>query len=83
MKISSNISWQRLRNGAYIIDETCNSIIKIEGISMEIWCMISERRAKKYIIDNIIENYNIDESTVSNDVDQVIADLMERGYLTD
>lgn len=81
MKIASHISWQKLINRIYIIDEEKDSILKIEDIAAEIWMMISDGLDYEEIINNIFQNYEVSIEEVSSDVMCFINEMVEKGYL--
>lgn len=81
VKIASHISWQKVYEKVFIIDETCNCITSIEDIAMEIWCMIDRTENVKDIVDYLCENYCVDKDEVCNDVDEFILEMAKKGYL--
>lgn len=81
MRFASHISWQKVHDRIFIIDEICNSIIKIEDLAMEIWCMLAEEMNTNDIIDSICNNYCVNKDIVSQDVNEFLINMMEKGYL--
>lgn len=81
MKIASHISWQKVYDKVFIIDETCNSITSIEDSAMEIWCLVDKTGNVKDIVDFLCENYCVTKDEAFNDVNEFIFEMAKKGYL--
>ena len=56
-------------DGVYILDD----------IGARIWQLIVEQGYKTQIIDNLLLEYNVDESTVTKAVDELLTQVVGRG----
>ena len=58
-----------------------NGMIKLNETGRIIWDMLSKGNDQEEIVEKILEEYDIDRSTVEADVSRFIATLMEDGIL--
>lgn len=81
MKIAQYVSWQRIADRVYIIDENSNSIIRIEDVAADIWVLLSKNLNRKEIVKRICCRYQVEEQVVKDDVDNFANDMIRRGLI--
>lgn len=83
MKVASNISWQKLINTIFVINEENDSIIKLEDTAGLIWMKVSKGNNVNQIANEIYEEYDVEFKQAQKDVAEFIeyliaAHLMEK-----
>ncbi len=60
-----------LADGVYILD----------NIGARIWQLIVDQGYKTHIIDSLLLEYNVDETTVTKAVDELLTQLLAEGFI--
>ena len=82
IKIPRYITWQKLNDYVYIIDERSSHLTLIDELGMDIWLSIVKYSDTKKVIEYINSNYYVEEGKeISDMVKKFIRDLMEEGLI--
>jgi len=78
MKIKEYVSWQEVNKIVFIFDERNNDILKLEGLSADIWkkC-VCENLSEEYL-SYIEENFNVSRFEATQDKNDIINDLFTK-----
>jgi hypothetical protein len=63
------------------IDSSADDYYIIRGISIEFWGLIAQNQSRESIIDHLINEYEIERSTLEKDFDFFIAELKTKNIL--
>ena len=60
-----------------------NGVITVNEVGAIIWKGIEDGKSKKDIIDLIMKEYDIDEATVTKDIDEFVSNLAQKNIITE
>lgn len=79
MKVATYISWQRIGDYIYIINERNKTVIKFEDVSIIIWENLICHKTPKEIAQIIINEYDVEQEEVEEDIIEFINDSIKNG----
>lgn len=79
---SKHISWQRLNNTVYIIDEITKKRFLLTGVAEDIWLLIKEDYPFIDIVNTLSKKYNVSEDVLVADTNVFIENLYNENLLT-
>lgn len=80
---SKNISWQKLDNEIYIVDERIGKVYCLNGTGSIIWSYILKNISSEDFSLLISKKFNIDIDKVKNDSKLFIQDMINKGFLVE
>lgn len=82
-KFSDNISWQKMNDYIYIVNEYTGAVYYLNQISKYLWEAIAESMDIEIAIQQLSANYQIDIFQLENDVKNFLAELQKEGLLNE
>lgn len=76
LKPSTFLSWQKIQNCVFIINEKNNTYICLEDVSADMWLELIKNDYDT-LIKSMMENYDVDETTLYSDLSAFIERLNE------
>lgn len=82
-RIQNNVSWQTVDGNCYLIDEKDGELFVLNEIAHVVWDGIANRKSVKNIVRDIAEGYQADRYMIESDIDELIQEFKEQGFITD
>lgn len=60
-----------------------NGLITVNEVGAFLWEQLRQETTRSQLIERILEEYEVDEATVSGDVDEFLSQLSEAGIITE
>lgn len=76
-----NISWQKIGNAIYVVEEKQNLRYKLEGTAKEIWVNLNMSDIDTLAHQFCTQYANADEERIYNDIKLFINELLQRGLI--
>ena len=54
-----------------------SSFYKIKGVATEVWELLGEKKSVKEIVDNLNDQYSVDDGQIRKDVEKFLDELLE------
>lgn len=79
VKVSGEVLFQRLNDGAVLLDLVSEQYIGLDAVATTIWALLTEDGNTEHVIAEMLEMYEIDEETLRADVAAFIEELQAQG----
>lgn len=83
MKINKNYSIKYILDSNILIDIKSNYVVKLNKTSKDICDLINEGLDRKQIIDKLVYKYDVEEETITKDVNEFIDMMIEKGIINE
>ena len=81
MQMASNVSWQKLVDTIFVINEENDSIIKLEDTASLIWMKVSKGYNINQIATEILKEYDVEFEQAQKDVAEFIEYLIAAHFM--
>ncbi|CYT87051.1 MULTISPECIES: PqqD family protein [Streptococcus] len=78
---SNNISWQKINDYIYIVNESTGQIYYLDHISKYIWEAIDNSIEISSVIQELSDTYNLNNAQLNKDVFSFLIELQKEGLL--
>ncbi|NQJ68773.1 PqqD family protein [Streptococcus suis] len=78
---SNNISWQKINDYIYIVNESTGQIYYLDYISKYIWEAIDNSIEISSVIQELSDTYNLNNEQLNKDVFSFLRELQKEGLL--
>jgi len=81
-KIPPSVMARHLGNETVILDLASGTYFGLEAVGARFWQLLAEGKSLKASRDALLEEYEVDESTLDQDLDRLVQELSGKGLLT-
>ncbi|HEL1906887.1 TPA: PqqD family protein [Streptococcus suis] len=78
---SNNISWQKINDYIYIVNESTGQIYYLDHINKYIWEAIDNSIEISSVIQELSDTYNLNNAQLNKDVFSFLIELQKEGLL--
>lgn len=81
LRLITAMSWRLVDGEVVALDAGKMTYLGVNGSGAELWQALVDGATRAQLIDRLLDRYEVDRDTASNDVDAFIADLRTRELL--
>ncbi len=80
-QIKKSILWRRADDEILVLDKKKEKFYRLKGIAVLVWELVDEGKRVKEIITIIKNKYDVEEKRVTNDVNNLLKDWLEKDLI--
>ena len=81
-EISSEALFQEVNNEAVILDLKSESYYGLNEVGLRIWQMLGEQKTLRQINESLLDEFDVDAETLTEDMLKLLDDLEKAGLIT-
>jgi hypothetical protein len=80
--VSKDVLFQEVGGETVLLDLDSERYFGLDEVGTRIWALISEGVAVREMADTMLEEYDIDRSTLETDIEALLVSLLEAGLIS-
>ena len=80
--VSKDVLFQEVSGETVLLDLASESYFGLDEIGTRIWTLINEGRAVGEVTDTLLEEYEVDRTTLEADLHELLSSLLDAGLMS-
>lgn len=77
------LNWREIDGEVVVLDVKRSHYLNLNPTGCVLWLLLAKGATKRQLVDKLVEEFDVDESTARDDVEAFVASCRENGLLAD